>query len=48
MIHRIKELFLLTIEFFVILWKMYKDGDFIPYDKIKKHRGNSDGTDNKL
>jgi hypothetical protein len=36
MIRRIKELFLLTIEFFAILIQMKKDGDFIPYDKIRR------------
>ena len=25
-------------EFIYILWKMHKDGDFIPYDKIKRRR----------
>ena len=29
MFHIIKELIR-------ILWKMYKDGDFVPYDKVKR------------
>lgn len=36
MLHRLKELIMLTIEFIGILWQMHKDGDDIPYDKIKK------------
>lgn len=35
---RIKELLLLSIEFLHILWKMYKAGDFVPYDKIRKEK----------
>ncbi len=36
MINRLKELFRLALEFICILWKMHKDGDDVPYDKIKK------------
>lgn len=36
MINRLKELCKLTVEFIGILWKMHKDGDNVPYDKIKK------------
>jgi hypothetical protein len=36
MISRIKELVLLTFEFFATLRQMKKDGDFIPYDKVKR------------
>lgn len=36
MLHRITELFKLSFEFIGILWKMHKDGDDVPYDKIKK------------
>lgn len=34
------ELISLSIEFIHILIKMKKDGDFIPYDKIKKKKNN--------
>lgn len=34
------ELISLSIEFIYILIKMKKDGDCIPYDKIKKKKNN--------
>jgi hypothetical protein len=34
------ELISLFVEFIHILIKMKKDGDFIPYDKIKKKKNN--------